>query len=239
MFGHIKHPVRGTAQLVSYEETGKKDASETTIKAQLMIQGDGVLPTPVESDVKVSNSEMPVSAGKIWNVEFERDDPSHFKLLEGALAPVVAVAGPQSTVDVSQMFDQALDQVTGGVNKKSAVHDVSGTSTPEQVVDLRGQDSELVHDALAQVQQTYGIDLTQVVAAAQQAAAAWRSQMPGVAALSASAPAAGGTDELLSKLERLGNLHTSGVLTDAEFAAAKQKLLGDTPEPPSADPPAA
>ena len=237
MFGHIKHPVRGTAQLVSYEETGKKDASETTIKAQLMIQGDGVLPTSVESDVKVSNSEMPVSAGKIWNVEFERDDPSHFKLLEGALAPVVAVAEPQSTVDMPQMIDQALDQVTGGVNK-SAVLNVSGTSAPEQVVDLRGQDSEHVHDALAQVQQTYGIDLTQVVAAAQQAAAAWRSQMPGVAAPSASAPAAG-TDELLSKLERLGNLHTSGVLTDAEFAAAKQKLLGDTPEPPSADPPAA
>ena len=32
-------------------------------------------------------------------------------------------------------------------------------------------------------------------------------------------------DDLAAKLERLGQLHTAGVLTDAEFAAAKEKLL--------------
>ena len=32
-------------------------------------------------------------------------------------------------------------------------------------------------------------------------------------------------DDLTSKLKQLADLHTSGVLTDEEFAAAKQKLL--------------
>jgi|EndMetStandDraft_6_1072998.scaffolds.fasta_scaffold00881_4 putative oligomerization/nucleic acid binding protein len=42
----------------------------------------------------------------------------------------------------------------------------------------------------------------------------------------APAPTAPGTDELLSQLERLGNLRASGVLTEEEFAAQKARLLG-------------
>ncbi len=40
------------------------------------------------------------------------------------------------------------------------------------------------------------------------------------------APAAGLTDDTIAKLRQLGELHTSGVLTDDEFKAAKAKLLG-------------
>lgn len=39
------------------------------------------------------------------------------------------------------------------------------------------------------------------------------------------APPAAPQSDLIAELERLGELHTSGVLTDDEFAAAKQKLL--------------
>ena len=43
----------------------------------------------------------------------------------------------------------------------------------------------------------------------------------------APAPAAvGGEDDLLEQLQKLGQLHESGVLTDEEFAAQKAKLLG-------------
>jgi hypothetical protein len=38
------------------------------------------------------------------------------------------------------------------------------------------------------------------------------------------APAPGGID--MEQLRQLGELHTSGVLSDEEFAAAKAKLLG-------------
>lgn len=41
----------------------------------------------------------------------------------------------------------------------------------------------------------------------------------------AAAPAASGGDDVIAKLNQLGQLHASGVLTDDEFAAAKAKLL--------------
>ncbi len=36
----------------------------------------------------------------------------------------------------------------------------------------------------------------------------------------------GVTNEQIAQLKQLGALHESGVLTDAEFGAAKQKILG-------------
>lgn len=55
---------------------------------------------------------------------------------------------------------------------------------------------------------------------AQQAAAAQAAQA------APAAPAAGGGTDLLAQIEQLGQLHASGVLSDAEFTAAKAKLLG-------------
>jgi len=42
----------------------------------------------------------------------------------------------------------------------------------------------------------------------------------------APAPSGGLTDDDIAQLKQLGQLHGSGVLTDAEFEAAKQKILG-------------
>lgn len=59
----------------------------------------------------------------------------------------------------------------------------------------------------------------QIDAAAQAAAAQYAAPAP------APAPAAGGTD-IVAELQKLGALKDAGVLSDAEFAAAKAKLLG-------------
>jgi hypothetical protein len=40
------------------------------------------------------------------------------------------------------------------------------------------------------------------------------------------APAAPAEDETTAQLRKLADLHSSGILTDEEFAAAKAKLLG-------------
>ena len=40
------------------------------------------------------------------------------------------------------------------------------------------------------------------------------------------APAPPAGDDLTAQLQQLSQLHNAGVLSDAEFAAAKQKLLG-------------
>ena len=57
---------------------------------------------------------------------------------------------------------------------------------------------------------------------AQQAAAQQAAQQQ------QAAPAApvGGSDDMMAQLQQLATLHTQGVLTDEEFAAAKAKLLG-------------
>ena len=39
-------------------------------------------------------------------------------------------------------------------------------------------------------------------------------------------PAAPSQDDVITQLERLGNLKAQGILTDEEFAAEKAKLLG-------------
>jgi hypothetical protein len=59
------------------------------------------------------------------------------------------------------------------------------------------------------------------------AAAPVSPAVPAAAASPAVPAAAGGlTDDQLGELEKLGQLHTEGVLTDAEFAEAKAKVLG-------------
>jgi Short C-terminal domain len=40
------------------------------------------------------------------------------------------------------------------------------------------------------------------------------------------APAAAPVDPTMAQLENLANLHTQGILSDEEFAAAKAKILG-------------
>ena len=50
----------------------------------------------------------------------------------------------------------------------------------------------------------------------------WEQQQQQYAA---QAPAAPPQEDQMAQLKQLGELHTSGVLTDEEFAAAKAKLL--------------
>ena len=54
-------------------------------------------------------------------------------------------------------------------------------------------------------------------AAAQQQAQAQQAQAP---------PAAAPTKDVTAELQKMADLHKSGVVTDEEFAAAKKKLLG-------------
>ncbi|MEV8273462.1 SHOCT domain-containing protein [Microbacterium sp. NPDC077184] len=78
----------------------------------------------------------------------------------------------------------------------------------------------------SQQQQAYEAQQQQIAmeqAAAQAVAQAQAAQAP--AAAPAPAPAAGGVD-LVAELQKLGSLKEAGILTDAEFAAAKAKLLG-------------
>jgi len=58
----------------------------------------------------------------------------------------------------------------------------------------------------------------------EQGMAAGQAQQTEIAAAPAAAPASTGID--MDQLKQLADLHSAGVLSDEEFAAAKAKLLG-------------
>jgi len=73
----------------------------------------------------------------------------------------------------------------------------------------------------AQQQQTDAQQNAQIADVQDQQAAQQQQAAP-----QAAAPAPTGmTDEKINQLKQLGQLHESGILTDAEFDAQKQKLL--------------
>lgn len=99
-----------------------------------------------------------------------------------------------------------------GTMARTAV--IAGTASATAGAVNRHQQSKAEQQA---EQQQYAAQQQQLYA--QQAAAAQAAQA------APTAPAAGGND-LLAQIEQLGQLHASGVLSDAEFVAAKAKLLG-------------
>ncbi len=71
----------------------------------------------------------------------------------------------------------------------------------------------------------------QAQAQSQQQAAVEQAKQEGAAEAMAAAPAApmapmAPTKDVTTELQKLADLHKSGVLTDEEFSAAKKKLLG-------------
>jgi hypothetical protein len=213
MFGRMKDPVRGTAQLVSYEETNFRNEFDTTIVAQVIVKGEGVEPTAVETRIGVPNSQLPLYPGDTWDVVFERDDPKHFKTVEPDAQQAAA-----NHEAAQQQAQQLAEQMRAGGAASFPAGAMGGMGTP-QIIDMSGgaADPEKIAAAMAKVQEMFGVDMSG-------AAAAYAAQ-PGAAA--AAAPAGAATsDDTIEKLERLEELHKSGTLTDAEFEVQKQRILG-------------
>jgi hypothetical protein len=96
---------------------------------------------------------------------------------------------------------------------------VSGRVARRQAGRYTEQDAQLAADRNA----AYQRDM-----AAQQAPPQYAPQPQYAAAPPAPAPAAPAApaDPMFAELQQLADLHASGVLTDAEFSAAKAKILG-------------
>ena len=103
--------------------------------------------------------------------------------------------------------------VVGGVNKHQ-----QGKAQEEATQDAAQQAAFDSQQQLAEMQQ----QMAQMQAQqAQQAAAAAAAAPP-----PPPAPAAAPAGDLMGELSKLADLKAAGVLTDAEFSAAKAKLLG-------------
>lgn len=105
-----------------------------------------------------------------------------------------------------------------GLAARTAV--VAGTASAVQGAAMRNQEQK-AQSRYEQQQYEAAQQQAQIDAAAQNAAAQYAPAAP--AAPAAAAPAGG--DDLIAKLQQLASLKDSGVLSEAEFAAAKQKLL--------------
>lgn len=109
-----------------------------------------------------------------------------------------------------------------GLAARTAV--VAGTASAVGGAAMRHQERR-AQDQYEQQQYEAAQQQAQIDAAAQQAAAQYAAPAAAPAAPAAPAPAAAGADDLIAKLQQLAQLQQSGVLSDEEFAAAKQKLL--------------
>lgn len=102
---------------------------------------------------------------------------------------------------------------------------IAGTATAvsgsmQKSAQQKSQQQAMAQQAQAAEQQA------QIDASVQQALVGQQPAPQLQAPASAPAPAAGGvTDDTIAQLQKLGELHQSGILSDEEFAAMKARLL--------------
>ena len=102
-----------------------------------------------------------------------------------------------------------------GMAARTAVVAGTATAVSGNVQRRQAQRAEDKYEQQAYEQQQQQAQMQQAAqdAAAQQAAAA------------PAAPAAAPADDMMAKIQQLATLHSQGILSDDEFAAAKAKLL--------------
>lgn len=105
-----------------------------------------------------------------------------------------------------------------GMAARTAV--VAGTATAVSGGVARHQQAK-AQDQYEQQQYEAQQQQMQMQAMAQQAAAQQAAQQQAAAPAAAAAPA----DDMMAQLQQLATLHSQGILSDDEFAAAKAKLL--------------
>lgn len=105
-----------------------------------------------------------------------------------------------------------------GMAARTAV--VAGTATAVSGSVQRHQQSK-AQDQYEQQQYEQQQQQMEMQAMAQQAAQQQAAQQQAAIPAASAAPA----DDMMTKLQQLGTLHSQGILSDEEFSAAKAKLL--------------
>lgn len=105
-----------------------------------------------------------------------------------------------------------------GTMARTAVVAGTATAVHSSMTNKSGANQAAAEEQAAANQAAFDSQQQLAEMQAQQAAAA--------AAAAAPAPAPAGGDDMMAKLTQLAELHSSGILSDEEFAAAKAKVLG-------------
>ena len=199
----MRDPVRGTATVVSssdFKDSAAVAPSWTGCSMTCVVQADGV---PAKSShqraMSAPTSKWPWPQ-TVLPITIDRAKQTEWVVHWEELQTAAEVNSAEADALASTMRGEPSG--SGGL---SGVPGLDGAT----VIDTRG-DPGLRDDVL-------GMLRTQGVA------------VDGLQDHRAAAAASGsGTDDQLDRLEKLGQLHASGVLTDAEFAEQKAKILGST-----------
>ncbi|MHB8694422.1 MAG: SHOCT domain-containing protein [Solirubrobacteraceae bacterium] len=197
----MKDPVEGTATLVSYVETNARNEFDVTVIAQVIVTADGIPPTAVEWITGIPHSQLPISPGRVWNVQVDRNNPKHLK--------ADTKQARQDGEAAHQAGRAEAEQLAASMRREAG----SGTASPNPegaspaplnpAIQVIGADSAQAQAIMAAVQERLGVDLAGVVPSAAQPRG----------------------DDPVATLERLAKLRDAGVLTDAEFEQQKQRIL--------------
>jgi len=110
-----------------------------------------------------------------------------------------------------------------GTMARTAV--IAGTATVVSGAVAGSQQQKAQQKAAAQQAQA-AQQQAQLDASVQQAVAQQMAAQPQAAPSAPPAGAGAGGEDVIAQLKKLGELHQAGILNDAEFAAAKAKILG-------------
>jgi Short C-terminal domain len=202
LFGRMKDPVRGHAQVVSCSMPSDH-AVYSNCSMQLVVQAEGVPATSLRETDMVRSDKWP-SPGMTLPVTVDRADPTKVKIEWDEVEKSHDRAARNADAMAAMMRGEAPPDGLGGL---------AGGNF--QVVNMSGADlSNLPEEKKAKLRML-GIDPAQL--AAQQ----------GAAPAPQAADSDDEVDEQLARLQKLGQLRDAGVLTPQEFEQQKRRILED------------
>jgi hypothetical protein len=209
MFRPVNDPIAGgvpgTAQVVSastYSGTG----TYQKCAMHLVINAPGIPPTAVEFNGIVHNAQWP-AVGSTLPVSVDPVNPMKFAILWSQVPNAHEAARPAAEGIAAALRGEpdALARLVGG-----------GLLGGGGFIQVIGDPTHITPEAREKLK-AFGIDIDSLVAGA--------AQSGGTSPFTFASVAAAGGDSV-SQLERLAALKEKGVLTEAEFAKEKKKILG-------------
>jgi hypothetical protein len=215
MFRPVNAPiaggVAGTAQVVSASAASGTSTFQKC-SLHLVINAPGLTPTAVEFTGAINVAKWP-TVGGVLPVSVNPNDPRHYAILWNQV-PSRNEAAKTSAEGVAAALrgePDALAKLVGGGMLGNTV----------QVI---GDPSHITPEAKAKLA-AFGIDIDALIAGAAQAGGG-ATPFTVLPVLGSASGSGSGSDDVVSKLERLQALRDKGTLTDAEFESGKKMILG-------------
>lgn len=219
MFGHMKDPVLGTATVSDWKAVSgsglagvKRPGYEVTLEAQVVVEAEGLEPTVVQWITNFPESELPLHVGSVIPVTVDRRNPQHLKLAPDFAAQAKQAATEAQAAQAQQSRDQA-QRLAASLRDGNAPPTSSTPLAAAGTGGAGGSDGEvqvLSGDAASEMLGTlFGPGGADAIAGLR-------------ARGDAEAAGAGRTTERLAKLQALKD---SGILTEAEYQAQRQKII--------------